>query len=423
VKEVFLHYLWRFQKFDRKGLRTTAGAHLQVIHPGILNAGAGPDFLNAQIHLAGLLWSGSVEIHLQASDWYRHQHQNDDRYDNVILHVVWEADASVLLPSGEPLPTLLLSEFVSPQQLTHYQKTFLQPSHFIACEQSVQRFSEADWSLWKERLFIERMESRIIAIESLRKDLNNDWEAVLFVLLAKAFGLNQNGVAFQKMALQTDFKIIRKIRSVSDGLEALLMGQAGLLNTVTKDPYALQLKKQYDYFKQKFNFQTPLGVHCTFARLRPPNFPTLRLAQLAQLFVKHESLLEAFMECKTPDYAFQLFEIQLPSYWEKHYNFGAESARVQKKISRNFFELVAVNALLPIRFAYAHQQHKKEAEKIFEWAQLLAAEQNETIKKFKALGVTIDHAGASQALLHLKKNYCDSKRCLSCNVGFQLMKN
>jgi len=423
MKEVFLHYLWRFQKFSQANLMTTDSRPIQVLDPGILNKGAGPDFLSAHIYLDQLHWNGAVELHVLSSDWYRHGHQKDPDYDGVILHVVWENDSDVCYTHGNPIPTLQLDDFVTDQEFQHYEKTFVKKPLFVPCEAFMEQFPTSNWLDWQERLLVERMESRLESIYSLLKATKNDWEAVLFVLLAKGFGLNQNGAIFFTMAQQIPFDRIRQLQGQPENIEALLMGQLGLLEGEAKDAYHLDLKKRYLYLKVKYQLVDCTHQKVCFARLRPANFPTIRIAQLAQLYSKNTALFQDLIQHKSVASSFELFSVAAGVYWDTHFNFAVVSKKGQKKITSSFFDLILINTLIPLRFAYANYLGKAGEADLFEWFAKIPHEKNSILRKFTDHRVPHIHAGASQSLLHLYKEYCQKKRCLSCRVGFYLMKS
>lgn len=294
MREDFLHFVWKFQKFPFHKLNTTSRDALVVVHPGIANKHDGPDFLSAKIQIGDLLWVGAVEIHLSSADWYRHQHQNNPLYDNVILHVVWQDKLEVLAKNGKPLPTLCLENVVSPLLLEKHQRTFQNESDFIPCENYSNKFPKERWRIYTERLYFERLEQRTERIAELCHQEKNDWEAVLFVLLAKNFGLNVNGTAFLQVASELPFSVIRKLQSSAEDLEALFLGYSGLLHLGEKTTYGQKLLKQYAFFQHKFNLPKTTHFSFSFVRLRPPNFPTLRWVQLAQLLASEKGLLSRF---------------------------------------------------------------------------------------------------------------------------------
>ncbi|MDC0874197.1 DUF2851 family protein [Flavobacteriaceae bacterium] len=423
MKEAFLHYLWRFQKFSKKNLRTSDSKLLQVLDPGTANLGAGPDFSSAKIFMEALHWNGAIELHLLSSDWFRHGHQKDSNYDGVILHVVWENDTDVCYPNGNPIPTLQLSDFVDQKELQLYKKTFLKKPLFVPCEAFISQFPTSHWLDWQERLLAERMESRFDSIYELLKDQKNDWEAVLFILLAKGFGLNQNGAVFFTMAKQISFDKIRKLHGQPEEIEALLMGQLGLLDGEAKDVYHETLQNKFAFLKVKYQLPDSRAARVQFARLRPSNFPTVRIAQLAQLYAKKTSLFQELMHHKHIDESFKLFSVNAGAYWDKHYNFAVLSKNSPKKITADFFNLIVINTIIPIRFAYANFLGRIGEADLFEWFSKVPNERNSILKKFTDHQAPNINTGGSQALLHLYKEYCQQKKCLSCRVGFYLMKS
>lgn len=423
MQEVLLHYLWRYQKFSSPSLVTTEGKEISIIRPGNPNAGGGPDFLEAQIFFDALLWNGPVEVHRKASDWYRHNHHLDPNYENVILHVVWEHDMDIAYSNGRKIPTLQLQDVVDQAVLDRHKSLFLSLHQRLPCESEIHRFSNFHWKHWLERLYVARVEQRVSEIQSLLKIYKKDWESVLFVLLFKAYGLNVNGTAFFENAQSIPITVIRKLLGKPLDMEALFMGQAALLEGAGEDAYQKELKERYVYLKSKFNLVQPKGVRVQFARLRPSNFPTLRIAQLAGLYAKQSALFQEVIRHSDPEASFKTFAVSLQGYWKTHYNFGPKSPSRIKKFSRSFFDLIAINALLPVRYAYARYLGESGEEDLFHWVEKIPMERNRVTKIFDQLKVPIQHAGDSQGLMHLFKNYCQKHQCLTCNVGFHLMKS
>ena len=422
MQEVLLHYLWRYQKFSHPNLVSTSGKELGVVHTGTPNTGGGPDFSGAQIFYDGLLWNGPVEVHLKSSDWYRHNHHLDPNYENVILHVIWEQDVEVAYPNGKNIPTLQLRDVVDSETLDRHERLFRSLHKKLPCESEIYWFSNFQWQHWLERLYVERVEERVAAIDALVALYKRDWERVLFVLLFKAYGLNVNGTAFYESAQSIPIAVVRKLVGNPLDMEALFMGQSGLLEGILDDAYQKELKKRYEYVKTKFNLVRPEGLGVQFARLRPSNFPTLRLAQLAALYTQQPTLFQEVIRHPNPDVAFATFAVVLEGYWKIHYNFGSQSAPRIKKFSRSFFDLIAINTLLPIRYAYTRYLGGMGEEDLFRWVEKIPQEHNRITKLFDQLKVPIQHAGDSQGILHLFKNYCQKHKCVSCNVGFHLMK-
>ena len=420
MKEDLLHFIWRYQKFSPNNLKTTTGLALQVLSPGFLNEGVGPDFSNAKIQMDELFWIGPVELHVNASSWYQHAHHNDPKYDAVILHVVWNDDIDVCLSGGKALPTLCLSHYVDQQLLSRYQSQFSKNKKFITCEKSLHRFEKNKWIFWKERLYVERLEGKTTQIQALLKQTTNNWDAVLFQLLAKGFGLNKNGITFLEMAQSIPFYVIQKCQHDVFLLEALLFGQLGLLEE-DKEGYHLQLKKEYEFLKLKFKLKKRITHPPTFGRLRPANFPTVRIAQLAQLYHHQKRLFKKFMESESPKEASQYLKCSTSTFWNTHYTFHVKSKEVVKTSSHSFRELLLINVVIPLRFAYFKYQGKAHEMRLVEWANEIKAEQNSTMQSFKMLNLDIQTVFDSQSLLHLKKTYCNLQKCLRCSIGFHIM--
>ena len=307
MQEDFLHYIWKHKAFDTSQLKTSKNEVVEILQLGQHNLNAGPDFFNAQLIIDGQLWAGNVEIHIKASDWYVHHHETDKAYDNVILHVVWEDDSEIFRKDNTAIPTLELRRFIDLDLLNNYQK-LIKSNTWINCDNS---FSEVDdflLSNWLERLYIERLERKSEAIFDLLKTSNNDWEAVLFKMLTKNFGLKVNGESFFSLSNSFEFAIVRKLQSEVPDLEALFYGQADLLSEDdVQDIYYQDLQKRYQFLKQKFklNNQGVLPLH--FFRLRPPNFPTIRLSQLANLYHSHSNLFSEVISVKSIEDLYTLF--------------------------------------------------------------------------------------------------------------------
>lgn len=421
MKEDFLHFLWKHQKFPSHGIKTTQGASFVVLKQGIYNTYAGPDFSNARLKIDGLDWVGNVEIHVKSSDWYAHQHHQDSNYDAVILHVVWEDDLPVMTSSGMALPTLELSKIVSQDFLDLYRKQFLQRPQWIPCEEQIHTIDSLVWMHWKERLFIERIERKSKLIQELLEQLKNDWEAVCFILLAKNFGLNVNGAYFLDVAKTLTFHVIQKNWYDVKCLEALFMGMSGLLNPPYKDSYQEELRSTFDFLKSKYQLNTMEGIKLQFSRLRPSNFPTIRWAQLAQLYASSQGVFSQFIQKGNQFQTSWLSEVQVSDYWKTHYVFGKSTSSRNKKLSKTFQELLLINTIIPLKFAYERFVGNDPSELMFDWAQQLKPEKNSIISGFEKLNIRTNSALDSQSLIELKTNYCALKKCLNCTIGFTLL--
>ncbi|MGB2170960.1 MAG: DUF2851 family protein [Flavobacteriaceae bacterium] len=420
MKEDFLHYVWKHQKFPPSQLTTTTNEAVRIVHPGRYNASDGPDFLEAQIIIDGIKWVGSLEIHLKSSDWYRHNHQNDTRYDNVILHVVWEDDIDVCRRDGTLVPTLVLSEYIPQNTIQQLRYFFSQKTSFIPCEEQLKQMPLPLFLLWKERLYIERLETKSSDIQSLLKWTNNDWEGVLFILLARNFGLNINGEAFGQIAKSIPFSVVRKIREARKDLEALFLGQAGLVNSDTPTQYAKELWERFSYLRHKFSLPQPEGVRLNFSGLRPPNFPTIRWVQLAALYANSAQLFSKFYSRNRIQTSW-LKEIEVSPFWETHYTFSKSSAKRSKPLSERFIDLLKINTLIPFYFSFEKAMCNDPSEIIIDWIREIKGEENTITQGFVKIGGSNATALDSQAYIHLKKNYCNLKKCLLCAVGVHLL--
>ncbi|WP_179351729.1 DUF2851 family protein [Winogradskyella vidalii] len=421
MQEDFLHYIWKHKAFDSSVLKTTKKELITIFQLGQHNYNAGPDFFNAQLSIDTQLWAGNVEIHIKSSDWYLHNHETDKAYDNVILHVVWEHDTEIFRKDNSEIPTLELKHHVNQNLITGYKK-LMQSKTWINCEAS---FAEVDNFLlnnWLERLYIERLERKSETIQQLLKDSNNDWEAVLFKMLLKNFGLKINGASFFSLANSMDFSVLRKLQNNTFDIEALLFGQANLLSEdIIEDVYYLNLKERYGFLKQKFKL-TNLGVFpLQFFRLRPPNFPTIRLSQFANLYSLEQHLFSKVMECNTKEAFYKLFNIDVTSFWKSHYTFAKTSKASSKLLTKAFVDLLIINTLIPLKFSYAKLQGKPVEEAMFKLIRTIKIEKNTIVSKFLDLKPVEKNALNSQALLQLKQNYCDKNKCLHCAVGSNLI--
>lgn len=422
MKEDFLHYLWKYKKFDFAKAKTTSGDSIEVLRSGEHNSFSGPDFFNAQLRIGNQLWAGNVEIHLKASDWYAHNHENDMTYANVILHIVWEDDVSVYNSSKVEIPTLRLRDYVSIEMLGHYNQLFVaQPKRFIVCEQDTSSVPQHTMLHWVERLYIERLEQKVIEIEQLLAASKNDWEAVLFKLLAKNFGTKINGAAFLSMASTIPFSVIRKLASEAGQLETLFYGVAELFPDGSLEPETQKQIQDYNHITAKFKLESGLNIPVQYFKLRPPNFPTIRLSQLANIYYKEQNLFSKVVALKSKGAFYDLFAVQASTFWDTHYNFGKTHAAKPKKVSKSFIDLVLINTILPLKFAYARYRNTYNEDEIFDLVCSLEFEKNSITKRFQELTNLNKDALHSQAFLQLYNAYCTKKKCLQCAIGMHLL--
>lgn len=422
MKEDFLHYLWRFKKFDTLNLRTTQNEQITIIKTGDYLELAGPDFFNAQIKIGEQKWAGNVEIHLKSSDWYVHGHERDTAYDNVILHVVWEHDTEIFRGNNTEIPVLVLKDYVSSEILSNYH-SLITPKSWISCEKQIAEIDAFVFKNWQERLFFERLERKSKFIYDLLEETNQDWEAVLFRMLAKNFGLNTNGNSFLQIAKSLPFSIIRKESFEVENLEALLLGTSGLLDSDKEDVYFKDLKIRYFYLLHKYQLDKVYADPLEFFKHRPDNFPTIRLSQLASLYNKHQNLFSKIIYLKSVKEVYKLLDVSASLYWQNHYQFDKESPKKSKPLSKSFIDLLILNTIIPIQFAYSHIMGESNSEDLIELMNEVAPEKNSIIDKFESFGISSKNAFDTQALLQLKNEYCNFKACLKCAIGMELLKN
>jgi hypothetical protein len=421
MKEAFLHYIWKYKKIDVLKLRTIANEDIQIITVGQYLEKAGPDFFNAQLIIGNQKWAGNVEIHLKSSDWYVHNHERDEAYENVILHVVWEHDTEIFRKDNSTIPVLELKNYVD-QELVNKYDSLVTPKSWIFCENDIRDVDSFTFKNWQDRLFLERLERKSLPILELLSETNSDWEAVLFCLLAKNFGLNTNGESFLKMATAIPFSVIRKECSDVINLEALFFGSIGLLGVEKEDTYFKDLQNRFAYLKHKHGLENNNFETIQFFKHRPDNFPTIRLAQLASLYHHQLNLFSQIIDLKSIKDSYAIFEVYVSKYWEVHYVFDKVSPFKRKKISRSFIDLILINTVIPLSFSYRKSLGKDIVEDLIAFLYEVPSEKNIIIDKFDSFGIQSNNAFDSQSLIQLKNEYCNKSRCMECVVGASLLK-
>lgn len=422
MKEDFLHHIWQFKKFDFSNLETIQGEKLAILNLGQYLQKAGPDFFNSQIIIGEQKWAGNVEIHLKSSDWYVHHHENDSNYDNVILHVVWEHDTEVFRKDNSEIPVLEIKNYVSKKTLDNYMN-LTSAKTWIFCEKEIANIDDFVFKNWQEKLFFERLERKSIPIQKNLEETENDWETTLFCLLAKSFGLNTNGEIFLKIAQSFPFSIIRKESFEVENLEALFFGRSGLLEFENEDLYFKDLKFRYNYAVTKYQLPKIYVDPIQFFKHRPDNFPTIRLSQLASLYHLRLNLFSSLINAESlPEY-YKIFKVEVSDYWKTHYQFDKISPKKKKALTTSFIDLLLINTIIPLKFAYAKSQGKDISEELIYLLEEIQAEKNVIIEKFSNFGIVSKNAFESQSLLQLKNEYCNHKRCLECSIGIELMKS
>ncbi len=418
MTEKLLQFIWQYKYFNSVVLQTTNDEPLEIIKQGSINYDQGPDFLNAAIKVAGVKLVGNIELHTHSSHWKKHAHSSDKNYKNVILHVVWINDSN----SVEQIPTLELQNLV-PKILLEKYNFLIQQENKIPCHTFLPALSDMGWLAWKERLVAERLINKSEEILKNFRANNNNWEETFWQQIAYNFGLKVNADFFKSIASSLPITILAKNKNQIVLLEALLFGQANLLNQDHKSSYAIQLKKEFEYLKKKYQLKSIEGA-AFFLRMRPPNFPTIRLAQLAALIANSTHLFSEIKSAKTIKDVKRLFKITCSTYWNKHYTLNdAESIIKEKKIGDKMIDLIIINTIVPIIFAVA-QYYRDEQLKIkaIQWLQDIKAEENNIIQTWKLNRINIFSAFDSQALLQLNKFYCIEKKCLQCSVGVNILK-
>ena len=424
MQEDFLHHVWQYQKFQyQETLKTNQGEKLQILSVGQHNKHqSGPDFFNAKIRIDHQIWAGNIEIHLKSSDWYAHQHENDSAYDNVILHVVWEDDVEIYRKDNSIIPSLSLKDRVDSDVFERYKQLLKVKPQQINCEKSFANFDDFVLQNWLERVYIERLERKSKLIFKLLHQNQNNWEAVLFQLLCKNFGLNVNGSAFLALSKTIPYKIIAKHSQKVEDLEALLLGQSSLLSIATEDQYVKRLQERYQYLKHKYELQ-PAKEQPKFFRLRPDNFPSLRLAELAAVYHQQPQLFQNLISTHNKNEIYRLLDIKLPEFWKTHYSLTKQSQPKLKRLSQNFINLLIINTIVPLKFCYQKQtKNELNYDNLINLISDLKAEHNRKVDVFENLRPnTNQNALHSQALLQLKTEYCDKNYCLKCHLGKRIL--
>ena len=423
IKEDLLHYIWQLKRFDQLDLKTTDGDLIEIIHFGYPNIDAGPDFLEATIKRNGTLWYGQIEIHVKSSDWMAHQHQTDPRYNNVILHVVYEADQEILDHNKQVIPCLVLKNRIDPSIIKKYHQ--LQAStYIIPCEKLLPLINNDRIPILLESLLASRFEERSKVHQTILEALNGDWEAMFYRLLSRAMGLRVNGQAFEKLTSILPLKLLHKNRENIVQLEALFFGQAGFLLAEPQDAYTQSIRREYQFLQKKYRLKAMDSIHWKFSRMRPSAFPSIRLAQLAAIYHEHASLFYQVKEARDVNDISRLFLVSASKYWDTHYRLGVPSPKESKKsLGRAKIEVLLINAVVPILFLFGKLYNEYAyCEKAIHFMSQISPELNHLTRQMATLGFPNQHAGHSQALIELKKNFCQAKRCLSCSIGHQILK-
>ena len=427
--EMPLHYVWKHKMLPLHELRTGDGRLVEVIDPGLHNTDAGPDFFNAKVKIDGMLWVGNVEIHDRAGDWYNHGHDSDKAYDNVVLHVVRKINARAVTSNGTLLPQV---ELQVPPHVEQNYRELLATMTYPPCYRIIPGLPPLLTHGWLSALQIERLERKTNDICRRVEQAGGSWEEATFVTMARYFGFGINGEAFEHWARHIPLSSIAHHRDDVFQIEAIFMGQAGLLDEslipeyyradAAKEGYFERLRGEYLYLAHKFDLKPMDASLWRFLRLRPQNFPHIRLSQLACLYCDGKAGLSNIVACETLDEAKSVLQTSVTPYWERHYTFGSTSTQTAKTLSETSLNSLIINVVAPMLFAYGrHRQDESLCERAVAFLDRLRAENNYIVRMWQQCGLDVTTAGDSQALIQLKKEYCDRKDCLRCRFGYEYL--
>ena len=419
--ERLLQYVWKYRLFSTVDLQTEEGIPVMVIDPGIQNTDAGPDFFNAKISISGAVWAGNVEIHRKASDWKNHHHDMDPAYDSVILHVVEEADAKACRTNGEKIPQAVIQ---IPPAIQNNMNWLLSRDTPLPCAERIHEVEPVYISTWMNTLLTERLERKVNDIFSRLEQNRNDWNEVFYITLTRNFGFGNNSDAFEWLARSLPFRVILKQRCNSLQIESLLFGQAGLLVEELDDPYYQLLQQEYHFLQKKYRLKPVDYGTIKQLRMRPLNFPHLRLAQLAAIWTHNDTLFSRLLEDNQLDTLKACFDVSLSAFWDTHYQFRFPSPAKKKTIGLNATNIILINTVVPILFAYGKKMQKPDyCAKALQMLETIPAERNSLIVNFTEAGIPVKNASDSQAIIQLRREYCEKKKCLYCRIGFRLIKS
>lgn len=418
-KEELLQYVWKFKLYSPNNLKTTDGKRVEVIDPGMYNTNAGPDFFNAKIKIDDTVWAGNVEIHRSSDEWEKHRHHCDKAYNSVILHVVENANREIRNEKNQLVPQMVISV---PQKIKENSDYLLESKSKIPCKKYLPSVSKNLVRSWLSALAIERLERKTDDIFGHMKRFNNSWDETFYVMLCRNFGFGLNSDEFERLALSLPYNIIQKHSNDIFQLEALLFGQAGMLESDMTDDYYMKLKKEYQFLRTKYSLKNLDGFLFKKLRIRPQSFPEIRIAQLAALFHSSSRMFSTVLEKKDYNHLRLHFHVNASEYWQTHYTFGKPSKKSLKYPGDSSLNIILINTVAPILFAYGKKNNsEKYCERAIHILENVKAERNSIVNEFKKYGVFPEHAFDSQAIIQLRKEYCDKRKCLYCRIGHSVL--
>lgn len=422
MNEALLHFIWKYKLTGLSVFKGTKNEYIEVVSLGEHNNDSGPDFFNSKIKIDGVLLAGNVELHVKSSDWLKHRHQYDKSYDNLILHVVFENDEEITQNINNSVTVLELKPYIKPEIINQYTSITLSKDK-IPCGKSISQIDDFVWKSWLDRLLIDRLETKTAHLVQLNSYYKSDYESVLYTLLLRNFGFKINNDAFELLAKNLPYNLIKKYKGNSVQIEALLYGTAGLLDGIFDDSYPKLLQNEYEFLKHKHALVWLKQELWKFSKTRPANFPTIRLAQLAAILNTKESLFHLIENKPTLKDLKSFFTVEVSSYWKKHFLFNEESTESEKTIGDDAFNMIIINTIVPFLFFLSKQLAKEELQEYaFDLLDKIPAEENSKTKEFLKLGIKNSTAIDSQAQIQLYDNFCSKKACLNCSVAEYLLK-
>lgn len=421
IREDLLYYIWE-KRLLQQPLQLVQGETLEILHPGYRNTESGPDFFNARLRINGLLWAGNVEIHVKASDWIRHGHPGDPSYEQVILHAVFRNDQSILRNDGSHIPTLEMEHRFPSQYLEHYLHLLESPSEFVPCGKQLKGVPPIQLTSWLQRMYIERLEFRYHELHALHEKCKGQWSETWYRWLGKAFGFRVNALPFELLCASIPFALVQRHRHEREELESLFIGQAGMLPPRSEDAFPRRLLRHYSFFRKKYSLCGISGYLWKTGGIRPGNQPLIRLSQFAAAWHRHPAMLDTLIASTELKAVLNLFELQASDYFALHSSFGQETPAGSRSTGAEAINLLLINAVLPFLFFLGRKQQKPALiEKVLSWSEQCRPEQNGVQRGWHRCGIQAEDAGMTQALHHLKKNYCDHKKCVTCGIGQYLL--